>query len=143
MVLIKRIAAAYLLLHAATTALFTAIEPLYHDIIETGAYSEVWRYLDPMTGAGIALGIIFAAAGKFAGRANGERPLFSRLSVDAKFYGFLFVALLFYRNLFGDLTGNGPAFPASVDTQWAIIYALYPLLAVSLAVSLWRGPRDG
>lgn len=140
--LVKRIAAAYLLLHAAATALFTAIEPLYHNIIANG-YSEVWRYLDPMTGAGIALGIIFAAAGKFAGRAGGERPLFARLSVDAKFYGFLFVALLFYRNLFGDLTGNGPAFPQSSDIQWAIIYALYPLLAVSLAVSLWRKPRDG
>ena len=139
--LIKRIAAAYLLLHAATTALFTCIEPLYHDIAANG-YHEIWRVLDPMTGAGIILGIIFAAAGKFAGRADGERPLFSRLAMDAKFYGFLFVALLFCRNLFGDLTGNGPAFPPSADTQWAIIYALYPLLAVSLAVALWRKPRD-
>ena len=136
--LVKRIVAAYLTLHAATTALFTAIEPLFNDIIANG-YHEIWRILDPMTAVGIALGIIFA----FAGRAGEERPLFSRLSVDAKFYGFLFVALLFYRNLFGDLTGNGPAFPQSVDAQWAIIYALYPLLAASLAVSLWRGPRDG
>lgn len=140
--LVKRIVAAYLILHAAATALFTAIEPLFNDIIANG-YHEIWRILDPMTAAGIVLGIIFAAAGKFAGRADGERPLFSRLAIDAKFYGFLFVALLFYRNLFGDLTGNGPAFPASVDTQWAIIYALYPLLAVSLAVTLWRRPGDG
>ena len=140
--LVKRIVAAYLILHAAATALFTAIEPLFNDIIANG-YHEIWRYLDPMTAAGIVLGIIFAAAGKFAGRADGERPLFSRLAIDAKFYGFLFVALLFYRNLFGDLTGNGPAFPQSSDIQWAIIYALYPLLAVSLAVTLWRGPRDG
>ena len=139
--LIKRIVAAYLMLHAAATAVFTVIEPLFNDIIANG-YHEIWRILDPMTAAGIVIGIIFAAIGKFAGRADGERPLFSRLAIDAKFYGFLFVALLFYRNLFGDLTGNGPAFPASVDTQWAIIYALYPLLAVSLAVSLWRKPRD-
>ena len=140
--IIKRIAAAYLLLHAAATALFAIIEPLYHDIEAAGKYSDVWLYLDPMTGVGIVIGIIFAAAGKFAGRADGERPLFSRLSVDAKFYGFLFVALLFYRNLFGDLTGSVP-FPQAADVQWAIIYAVYPLLAGALAVSLWRKPRDG
>ena len=149
--IINRIVGAYLILHGAVTALFTIIEPLYNNIGASGniggsGYDEVWNYLDPMTGAGIILGIIFAATGKWAGGRGGDngdgeaRPLFPRLVADVRFYGFLFLALLFFRVYFSTITGN-VAYPQAADVQWSIIYALYPLLAGALAVSLWR--RDG
>lgn len=146
---IKRIVGGLLVIHGGICGLFTIIEHLFQnaigwDVTSLG-YSPVWLYLDPGTAAGVALGVGFAWHRKLMmqrGRRDGDSGnggvTRDYLEANALFYGFLFVAILFYRLFFGDLTDSN-ALPAAADVEWSIVYGLYPLLAVALGIGLARG----
>lgn len=147
---IKRIVGVLLVVHGVACGGFTIIEHLFQSatgLADSGlGYSPVWLYLDPGTAMGIALGLAFAWRGKLAmqrerqggGDGNGGGITRGYLEANARFYGFLFVAILFYRLFFGDLTGSN-TLPDAADVEWSIVYGLYPLLAASLGVGLMRG----
>ena len=143
--IIKRIVGVFLVVHGVACGLFSIIEHLFDYVSGLDAsalgYSPVWLYLDPATAVGIALALIFALLRKRAmQRDSGAGAGVTRayLEANALFYGFLFVAILFYRLWLGDLTGRG-SFPVAADVQWSIVYALYPLLSVALGLALARG----
>ena len=146
--IIKRIIGAFLVIHGVACGLFSIIEHLFDYVSGLDAsalgYSPVWLYLDPATAVGIALALLFALLRKMAmqrdGRDGSAGAGITRayLEANALFYGFLFVAILFYRLWLGDLTGRG-SFPVAADVQWSIVYALYPLLSVALGLALARG----
>lgn len=139
--LVKWAVGAFLILHGAAAALFSMAEPLYHDTKSLG-YSPVWAYLDPMTLAGILLGAVFAGLQMRAAAANsGGGWTGQRVTASLLFYGFLFVGIAFYREYFAELTGR-IAFDVSADVIYTILYAIYPLLAVTSGVRLLRGGRD-
>ena len=139
----KRIIGVFLVIHGAACGLFSIIEHLFDYVSGLDAsalgYSPVWLYLDPSTAVGIALALIFALLRKMAMQRDGSAGITrAYLEANALFYGFLFVAILFYRLWLGDLTGRG-SFPVAADVQWSIVYALYPLLSVALGIALARG----
>ena len=143
--IIKRIIGVFLAIHGAACGLFSIIEHLFDYVSGLDAsalgYSPVWLYLDPATAVGIALALLFALLRKMATQRDdsaGAGITRAYLEANALFYGFLFVAILFYRLWFGDLTGRG-SFPVAADVQWSIVYALYPLLSVALGIALARG----
>ena len=146
---IKRVVGILLVIHGGACGVFTIIEHLFQ--AATGladselGYSPVWMYLDPATAVGVALGVGFALRGKLAmqrerrdgGSGNGGVTR-AYLEANVLFYGFLFVAILFYRLFFGDLTESNTLL-AAADVEWSIVYGLYPLLAVALGIGLARG----
>ena len=137
--LVKGAVGVFLILHGAAAALFSMAEPLYHDT-KTLGYSPVWAYLDPMTLAGLLLGAVFAGLqwrAAAAKPADGGWPG-QRLTAGLLFYGFLFVGIMFFREYFAELTGR-IAFDVSADVIYTILYAIYPLLAVTTGVRLLRG----
>ena len=142
--IIKRIIGVFLVIHGAACGLFSIIEHLFDYVSGLGVsalgYSPVWLYLDPATAVGIALALLFALLRKMAMQRSSAGAGITRayLEANALFYGFLFVAILFYRLWLGDLTGRG-SFPVAADVQWSIVYALYPLLSVALGIALARG----
>ena len=143
--IIKRIIGVFLVIHGVACGLFSIIEHLFDYVSGLDAsalgYSPVWLYLDPATAVGIALALIFALLRKMAMQRDGRDGAGitrAYLEANALFYGFLFVAILFYRLWFGDLTGRG-SFPVAADVQWSIVYTLYPLLSVALGIALARG----
>ena len=143
--IIKRIIGVFLVIHGVACGLFSIIEHLFDYVSGLDAsalgYSPVWLYLDPATAVGIALALLFALLRKMAMQRDGSAGAGitrAYLEANALFYGFLFVAILFYRLWFGDLTGRG-SFPVAADVQWSIVYALYPLLSVALGIALARG----
>ena len=143
--IIKRIIGVFLVIHGVACGLFSIIEHLFDYVSGLDAsalgYSPVWLYLDPATAVGIALALLFALLRKMATQRDGSAGAGitrAYLEANALFYGFLFVAILFYRLWLGDLTGRG-SFPVAADVQWSIVYALYPLLSVALGIALARG----
>ena len=142
--IIKRIIGVFLVVHGVACGLFSVIEHLFQSVTGLAysglGYSPVWLYLDPATAAGIALGLWFALRGKLAMQRERDGGGITRgyLEANARFYGFLLVAILFYRLFFGDLTGSN-TWPAAADVEWSIVYGLYPLLAASLGIALARG----
>ena len=143
--IIKRIIGVFLVIHGVACGLFSIIEHLFDYVSGLDAsalgYSPVWLYLDPATAVGIALALLFALLRKMAMQRDGSAGASitrAYLEANALFYGFLFVAILFYRLWLGDLTGRG-SFPVAADVQWSIVYALYPLLGIALGIALARG----
>lgn len=142
--IIKRIVGAYLIASGLAAGALTIVETLFHDIGAAMEYSRLWLYIDPATAVGIALGLAFALLDKRAMQrnrgndGNGGGITRDYLEANVRFYGLLFVALLFYRLWFGDLTGNG-GFPVAADVTWGILYGLYVMLSLSLGIGLARG----
>ena len=143
--IIKRIIGVFLVIHGVACGLFSIIEHLFDYVSGLGVsalgYSPIWLYLDPATAVGIALALLFALLRKMAMQRDsrdGAGITRAYLEANTLFYGFLFVAILFYRLWLGDLTGRG-SFPVAADVQWSIVYALYPLLSVALGLALARG----
>ncbi len=132
---VNRIVGIYLILAAAAAILYSVIEPLAWDIATLG-YSPVWLVLDPVSAAGILLGLIFAYLGQRKTAGTTAQIWTNRIL----FYGFLFVTLLFFRSWFGDLTGNA-ASDISLDVVWGIAYALYVPLAIATGTMLLRRQR--
>lgn len=140
--IVRRAAGAVLVVSASASALLTVVEHLYRDVNALG-YSTAWDYVDPLTAAGVALGLVFTGLLKRETyRAAGVDRVTRRcLETNVLFYGFLFVGILFYRLWFGDLTGH-TAFPVADDVTWNFVYGLYPLLAGALGVRLLRDDRE-
>lgn len=145
--IIKRSVGVYLIASGLAAGALTIVETLFHDIGAAMGYSRLWLYVDPATAVGIALGLAFALLDKLAMQrnrgngGNGGGITRDYLEANVRFYGLLFVALLFYRLWFGDLTGNG-GFPVAADVTWGILYGLYVMLSVALGIDLARGRQS-
>ncbi len=138
--IVNRVVGIYLILAAALAMLYAVIEPLVWDTRTLG-YSPVWQVLDPVSGAGILLGMVFAYLGQrnTAGTTALPGQIWANRILCC---GFLFVALLFFRSWFGYLTGRA-ASDVSLDVVWGIAYALYVPLAVATGAILLRRRADG
>ena len=142
---IRRIAGLLLVATGIMVAVHMIIEPLYHVSSEAYPFSPFWGYIDPLMALAVLLGVIFGyvrtrATGRDSGGALINREY---LVANLQLYGFLFVGILFFWNLFNILNPEYTA--AGADTTavvWVFIDATLPLLSVPMGLHLVRGDRE-
>ena len=143
---LKRICGLFLVLMAVAVAVHTIVEPLYHVSSEGQPYSPLWDILNPLMAVAIVLGALFGYSRKKAADNAGNSGAVTRefVAANVQFYGFLFVAILFFWNWF---ILHSPAFTAiGADTAslvWILFDATLPLLTGAMGVFLLRGNSDG
>ena len=136
---LKRVIGVFLILIAAIVAIHTVIEPVYHTSSDTQPNSSVWDWINLLTAISIILGLIFGYIRMSRSSDSSSGPEF--IAANVQFYGFLFVAILFFWNWFG-ISGVGKEFtPVSDDNRtliWIIFGAIYPLLSGAMGAHLLR-----
>ena len=135
----KRIIGVVLIVIAAIIAIQTVLEPIYHTSTEDSPYSSTWDYINPLSAISIILGLIFGYIRM--SRAGEDASVQEFIAANTLFYGFLFVAIIFFWNWFG-ISGIGQDFTAiGADTRtviWIIFDATLPLLNGAMGAHLLR-----
>ena len=139
MATLKRIIGVALIVIAAIVAIQTVIEPLYHTSTADSPYSSTWDYINPLSLISVILGVIFGYIRM--SRAGADASVQEFVAANTQFYGFLFVAIIFFWNWFG-ISSAGQDFTAiGNDTRslvWIIFDGILPLLNGAMGVHLLR-----
>lgn len=127
---VRRALGAYCVAAAAAVAANFVATPLYDDG-STGF--PVWSVLNWFMAAGVLVALWEGAGRKRrAGRDGGEDGLKPYLESNVAFYASALLALWYFMNWFGDLTGRE-------DPQlWAVIDPLFVLAVGACGLRLWR-----
>ena len=136
---LKRIIGVVLIVIAAIIAIQTVLEPIYHTSTEDSPYSSTWDYINWLSAISIILGLIFGYIRM--SRAGEDASVQEFIAANTQFYGFLFVAIIFFWNWFG-ISGIGSDFTAvdhgTRSLIWIIFDATIPLLNGAMGVHLLR-----
>ena len=136
---LKRIIGVVLIVIAAIIAIQTVLEPIYHASTEDSPYSSTWNYINPLSAISIILGLIFGYIRM--SRAGEDASIQEFIAANTQFFGFLFVAIIFFWNWFG-ISDIGQDFTAvghgTRSLIWIIFDATIPLLNGAMGVHLLR-----
>ena len=111
---LKRVIGVVLIVIAAIVAIHTIIEPIYHTSTDDSPHSSAWDYINPLSAISIILGLIFGYIRM--SRAGADSSVQDFIAANTLFYGFIFVAIIFFWNWFG-ISGVGSNFKAvGMDT---------------------------
>ena len=136
---LKRIIGIVLIVIAAIVALQTIFEPVYHTSTDDSPYSSAWDYINPLSAISIILGLIFSCI--YMSRLSENSSVQEFIGANSLFYGFIFVAIIFFWNWFG-ISGVGSDFTAvGMDTRaliWILFDAILPPLNIAMGISLLR-----
>lgn len=143
-----RIIGWFFIVVGAAVGAFITIEPLIYTSTEAQPYSPAWDVaLDPGVMICIPLGIVFTFLRKRGLDAEGAGGAITwdRLSVNALFYGFLFIGILFFWDLGAQYNWDtfSPGSEGIFSAAWIIIYALFAPLAITLGLRMQRAARGG
>jgi hypothetical protein len=137
---LKRVIGVVLIVIAAIVAIQTVIiEPIFHTSTADSPYSPLWGYINPLTIISIILGLIFGYIRM--SRAGEDASVQEFIAANTLFFGFLFVAIIFFWNWFG-ISGIGEGFTAvghgTRSLIWIIFDATIPLLNGAMGAHLLR-----
>ena len=137
---LKQVIGVVLIVIAAIVAIQTVIiEPIFHTSTADSPYSPLWGYINPLTIISIILGLIFAYIRM--SRAGKDASVQEFIAANTLFFGFLFVAIIFFWNWFG-ISSMGQDFTAvsgnTRGTVWILFAATFPLLNGALGAHLLR-----
>ena len=132
----RRVVGAVLLLTAASVGIYFVAGQLE-------VLPPLWTPINYLMAVSAALGVIFSYLRKRALEAAGLDRIVTRRYLEANilFYGFLFIAMLFFWNWFDSLFD---ADPQDIDHHivWIIVDTVGPLLWGALGMFLLRGNND-
>lgn len=138
--MLKKIVGFYLVLVAVLVGAHAVVEPLYHVSTEARPYSPAWDILNPLMIVALVVGIACAHLRKRRADRDGGGVTREYLAANALFYGFLFVAILFFWNWFNlhspDFTAIGDE---TISLVWIVVDALLPLVTGAMGIHLARG----
>ena len=136
---LKRIIGVVFIVIAAIIAIQTVLEPIYHTSTDDSPYSSTWDYINWLSAISIILGLIFGYIRM--SRAGGDASVQEFIAANTQFFGFLFIAIIFFWNWFG-ISGIGSDFTAvghgTRSLIWIIFNATIPLLNGAMGVHLLR-----
>ena len=143
---LKKVVGVFLILIAAIVALHTILEPIYHtsDPNSNNPYSSLWGYINPLSAISIILGILFSYSRK--SRITDNSSVQEFISANTLFYGYMFIAIIFFWNWFGILKVGAEFTAVSAETRslvWIFFDALQPLLNIALGGHLLRSNSNG
>ena len=141
---LKRVIGIVLIVIAAIVAIQTIIEPVYHTSTEDSPHSSAWDYINPLSAISIIVGLIFSCI--HMSRLSENSSVQEFIGANSLFYGFIFVAIIFFWNWFG-ISGVGSDFTAvGMDTRsliWILFDAILPPLNIAMGISLLRSSDSG
>ena len=135
----KRFIGVVLIVIAAIVAIQTIIEPIYHTSTDDSPYSSTWDYINPLSAISIILGLIFGYAR--LSRAGENSSVQEFIASNTLFYGFIFVAIMFFWNWFGimDIGSNFTAVSHTTRSLvWILFDAILPPLNLAMGIHLLR-----
>ena len=136
---LKRVIGVVLIVIAAIVAIQTIIEPIYHTSTDDSPYSSAWDIINWLSAISIILGLIFSCM--HMSRISENSSVQEFIGANSLFYGFIFVAIIFFWNWFG-IMGVASDFTAvSMDTRalvWILFDAIFPPLNIAMGLSLLR-----
>ena len=136
---LKRVIGVVLIVIAVIVAIHTIIEPIYHTSTDDSPHSSAWDYINPLSAISIILGLIFSCI--HMSRISESSSVQEFIGANSLFYGFIFVAIIFFWNWFG-ISGVGSDFTAvGMDTRsliWILFDAILPPLNIAMGISLLR-----
>ena len=136
---LKRVIGIVLIVIALIVAIQTIIEPIYHTSTDDSPYSSAWDYINPLAAISIILGLIFSCM--HMSRISENSSVQEFIGANSLFYGFIFVAIIFFWNWFG-IMGIGSDFTAvghgTRSLVWILFDAILPPLNIAMGVSLLR-----
>ena len=136
---LKRFIGVVLIIIAAVVAIQTIIEPLYHTSTADSPYSPAWNYINPLSAISIILGLIFGYARMR--RVGADSSVQEFIAANTLFYGFIFIAIMFFWNWFGIMSSASDFTVASADTRgmvWILFDAILPPLNIAMGIHLLR-----
>ena len=139
MEVLKKVIGIVLILIAAIVAIHTVIEPLYHTSTVDNLNSPNWGYINVLSAISIVLGLIFSYIRMNNIGKNSSVQEF--IAANTLFYGFMFAAIIFFRNWFGIIEAGKNFTAVSAETRsivWIFFNALLPLLNGAMGAHLLR-----
>ena len=137
MAVIHRFIAAYLLLAGVAVAAYFLVYPFYAGEAGGDDAGDVWEVLNWfMAVSAVLLALVtYVRRGALAGDAT----TWERFVANGRFYLAAVLLLGFLSNWFADGWGHGETNPEPLI--WVILNIGQPLLAISVALELWREPE--
>ena len=140
----KRFIGVVFIVIAAIVAIQTIIEPIYHTSTADSPSSSAWDYINPLSAISIILGLIF---GYIRMRGIGENSSVQEfIAANTLFYGFIFTAIIFFRNWFSIMGIAADFTHVSMDTRslvWILFDAILPPLNIAMGIHLLRASPSG
>ncbi len=137
---LKKVIGVFLILVAAIVAIHTVAEPLYYKSTPDQPYNgSVWLYLNILSAISLVIGIIISYIRK--SNVSESSSVQEYIAANTLFFGFMFVAILFFWNWFGLINPGGDYTPTQSETGsmvWIIFDAILPLLNGALGMHLLR-----
>ena len=136
---LKRFIGIVLIVVAAIVAIQTILEPIYHTSTDESPYSSTWDYINPLSAISIILGLIFGYI-RLSG-VGADSSVQEFIAANTLFYGFIFIAIIFFWNWFGimevasDFTGVSHSTRSLV---WILVDAILPPLNIAMGIHLMR-----
>ena len=136
---LKRLIGVVLIVIAAIVAIQTIIEPVYHTSTDDSPYSSAWDIINWLSAISIILALIF---GYMRMRSVGpDASVQEFIAANTLFYGFIFVAIMFFWNWFGIMDFASDFTAVSMDTRslvWILLDAILPPLNIAMGIHLLR-----
>ena len=136
---LKRVIGIVLIVIAVIVAIQTIIEPIYHTSTDDSPYSSAWDYINWLSAISIILGLIFSCIHMSHISENSSVQEF--IGANSLFYGFIFVAIIFFWNWFGIMEIASDFTAVSHGTRglvWILFDAILPPLNIAMGISLLR-----
>ncbi|MCY3551753.1 MAG: hypothetical protein OXU27_06990 [Candidatus Poribacteria bacterium] len=135
----KRFIGVVLIVIAAIVAIQTIIEPIYHTSTDDSPYSSAWDIINWLSAISIILGLIFGYI-RLSG-VGADSSVQEFIAANTLFYGFIFVAIIFFWNWFGIMEFASDFTAVSHGTRglvWILFDAILPPLNIAMGIHLLR-----
>ena len=136
---LKRFIGVVLIVIAAIVALQTILEPVYHTSTDDSPYSSAWDIINWLSAISIILGLIFGYI-RLSG-VGADSSVQEFIAANTLFYGFIFIAIMFFWNWFGIMEFASDFTAVSHGTRglvWILFDAILPPLNIAMGIHLLR-----
>ncbi len=139
MAALHRLIAVYLFLAGVAVGAYFIISPIYAGQGNPGHAGDVWNVLNWfMAAAALLLMLVtFAHVRALAAGAS----TWDKFVANGRFHLAAALLIAFFSNWFADLWGGDGSSPSSII--WIFANVAMPILAVEMALQLWRDPEIG
>ena len=136
MAAIHRLIAVYLLLVGVAVGAYFVISPLYAGQGSASGAHDIWEVLNWL----MAVAVVLLALVTFAATRTltADAASWDKFVANGRFHIALALLLGFFSNWFADQWGAGEF--GAVPFLWVVIDIGMPILAVEMALQLWREP---
>ncbi|MDE0324025.1 MAG: hypothetical protein OXN27_08875 [Candidatus Poribacteria bacterium] len=135
----KRFIGVVLIVIAVIVAIQTILEPVYHTSTDDSPYSSAWDIINWLSAISIILGLIFGYI-RLSG-VGADSSVQEFIAANTLFYGFIFVAIIFFWNWFGIMEFASDFTAVSHGTRglvWILFDAILPPLNIAMGIHLLR-----